>query len=129
VAFGKARVRFLIEVVPVAAPIVRLVAVVSKLKVVEEEVISPPFIAISPEEVIFPEVPAILKLVAVMSFVPNDSAFTISGSERSMALVIAPAADWILIALANGSSESRFSNNINCPGGAELLPSAKEKYE
>ena len=41
------------------------------------------------------------KLDAVMSFAPNESAFTIFASERSMAFVIPPAADFTLSPEAN----------------------------
>ena len=64
-----------------------------------------------------------------MSFAPRESAFTISGSERSSAFVIPPAADWILIPAASTSSTSRFSTNINWLGGVVLVPFAKAKYE
>ena len=46
---------------------------------------------------IFPFDPVSVKLVDVMSFDPRERALTISGSERSKAFVIPPAADWTRI--------------------------------
>ena len=54
---------------------------------------SPPLTAISPAVVIRPVAPATEKLVAVMSLAPSDKALTISASDRSMPLVMVPAAD------------------------------------
>ena len=45
----------------------------------------------------FPFDPVSVKLVDVISFDPRERAFTISGSDRSKALVIPPAADWTRI--------------------------------
>ena len=52
-----------------------------------------PVAVIVPEVLMFPFEPVIEKLVAVTSLAPNDNAVTISGSDRSIAVVIPPAAD------------------------------------
>jgi hypothetical protein len=80
--------------VAASPPIERAVAPVSKsVAVVFVVVRSPPLTAISPVVDRFPFEPVIEKLVAVMSFAPRESAFTISESERSSAFVIAPPAE------------------------------------
>ena len=104
VAFGIDNVRLFMDVVPVAAPnetvvaappILRVVAVVLNTVAVPlvAVVISFPLTAISPLVVMLPVDPATEKLVAVISFSPRDKAFTISGSDRSMAFVMPPAED------------------------------------
>ena len=91
-------------------------------------VISPPFTAMSPLVVIFPVAPASVKLVEVISFEPRESAFTISGSDRSRAFIIPPAADCILIPENMGSLVSRFSTNTICPAGVGFEPLASENW-
>ena len=59
-------------------------------------VISPPFTATSPDVVMFPVAPAIDQYVPERSFSPVERAVTISASERSIPVVIPPAADCIL---------------------------------
>jgi len=140
VAYGKEMAALLIVAVPVVAPrdrvaasppIERFVAVV--LKSVAEElvvVMSPPFTAISPAVVMFPEVPVTEKFVRLMfpvvpviSFAPRDKALTISGSERSIALVIPPPEDCILIPEDSASVVSRLSRRRSWVGRIVLSPS------
>lgn len=144
VAYGKEIVALLIVAVPVVAPRVkvvasppidRLVAVVLKsVAVALVVVISPPFTAISPAVVMLPVVPSKSKLVIsifpvvpVMLFAPKDIALTISGSDRSNALVIPPFADCIVIPDDSVSPVSRFSRRRRLEGRVELLPSESER--
>lgn len=89
-------------------------------------VMSPPLTATSPAVVIFPAAPVIDQLFPDRSFNPLDNAVTISASDRSMAVVISPAADWILIPAGRASFTSRFSINSSCAGGVGLLPSRSD---
>jgi len=112
-----------------APPMERLVAVVLKSAAVALVVVKfPPFNARFPEVVILPDAPLIVKLVAVISFAPRDRALTIAGSERSIALVIPPLADCILIPDAKVSLVSRLPIKRSCEGGVGLLPSASDRY-
>ena len=89
------------ETVVAAPPIFKDVALVLKTEAEAAVVVKfPPLAAMSPAVVIRPEDPVIEKLVAEMSLAPKERALAISGSERSMALVIPPAADWTLIPAA-----------------------------
>jgi len=142
VAYGKDIVALLIVAVPVVAPIVkvvasppmdRLVAVVLKSVAVEFVVVmSPPFSARSPAVVMLPVVPTTSKLVRsmfpvvpVILFAPIDMALTISVSDRSIALVIAPPDDWMVIPDGSVSPVSRFSRRRSCEGGVGFAPSAR----
>ena len=119
VAFGSESVKLLIVAVPVDAPSVRVVEAPPIFRVVAVELrrlnvvwlvkISPPLTLRSPPVVIsplaiivplveiFPFDPVSVKLAEVMSFDPRERALTISGSDRSRALVIPPADDWTRI--------------------------------
>src|SRR5205814_8220321 len=101
--------------------------VLRSVAVADVVVRSPPLRARSPEVVMLPVAPAIEKLVAVTSLAPRERALTISGSERSMALVMPPAEDWILIPAGRASLVSRFSNRASWEGGVGLLPLARAK--
>lgn len=144
VAKGKEIVALLMVAVPDVAPRVKVVAappierlvvvVLNKAAVVLVVVMFPPFMAILPAVVMFPEDPAILKLVRLMfpvvpviSFAPSDKALTISGSERSMALVIPPFEDCILIPEDSASLVSRLSSNRSWEGRVVLSPSARDR--
>lgn len=139
VAFGKERVRLLMAVVPVAAPILTVVASPAMFSVVAEVlkmlaeaavvVIFPPFTAMSPPVVIFPLLPVIEKFVAVMLLAPRDKALFISVSERSRALVIPPAADCILIPAVTARSKSKLSIRISWVGSVVPVPLARVKEE
>ena len=109
VALGRARVKLLIEVVPVVAPKVTVVAALPIFKVVAvvlkrfpvvwvvanvpELALILPVAVMVPSVEIFPFAPVKVKWVEVISLAPKERALTISGSDKSMALVIAPAAD------------------------------------
>lgn len=91
VAF-KDTVAFLMLAVPVVPPIVKLVALVTKLNVVELEVISPPLTATSPVEIL-PVDPSKEKWSAAILLEPKERASTILVSDKSIAVSIPPAAE------------------------------------
>ena len=104
VALERLTVALFIVVVPVVAPILTLVAAPPMLRVVAlvlntvavpvpVVVISEPLTAISPEVVMFPELPAMEKKVPLTSLAPKARAVAILLSDRSIPVVIAPPAD------------------------------------
>jgi len=60
----------------------------------------------------------------VMSLEPKAKAVMISASDKSMAVVIAPAADWIVRPMGKARSMSKLSINNNWAGSATPAPSA-----
>ena len=77
-----------------APPILKLVALVlNKVAVALLVVKSPPLTATSPEVVMFPVAPVIDQEVALTSLAPKANAVTISASDKSIPVVIPPAAD------------------------------------
>jgi hypothetical protein len=124
VAFGSERVSFLIVAVPVVPPIFTVVAappifmvVAPVLKRLADEFVvvnDPPLTAMLPVVVISPVEPVRVKLEAVISLAPSESALTIFALDRSRAFVIAPPpVEVTLIAAGIASSVSWLSTRIN----------------
>ena len=109
-------------------PIFKVVAVVLKIfPVALVVVIDPPLTATLPLVVILPEEPVIEKFVPNILLVPEDKALVMFTPEASMALVIPPAADCILIPEGSVSLVSWLLIRRSWEGGVGLLPSLKER--
>ena len=84
-----------------------------------------PLAVTAPEVVMSPVEPVIEKLLAATSFAPKLNALTISESDKSIPLVIPPAADCTFIPAATASLVSKLLTETNWEGALLLEPFAK----